>query len=322
MLFDAGYEGDLQGLSGWARRVEETGLFSGAWVSDTTNDPFLLSQIVAASTEKLEFGTNIAVAFARSPYCVAQTSTNLAALSEGRFTLGLGTQVRAHITKRFHAVWPESPVDALCEYVELLRHLFDRFQKGERPHFKGEYFSCTLNSPVFTPDRHPYGPPRVGFSAVGPKISKAAGRLADVVFLHPFTHRRFIEEVTLPAIQKGEAQRPEGLGKLTVVGSCFTVVTDTPGVEKRRAAVLQRLAFYASTPNYKKVLSSLGMEDLHEKLHQLSRQGAWKEMSAILPEEMVEQCVVSAPADRLLEAVKNRFDGIYDRVVIEPSPLL
>lgn len=322
MLFDAGYEGDLQGLTSWARRVEETGLFSGAWVSDTTNDPFLLSQIVASSTEKLEFGTNIAVAFSRSPYCVAQTSTNLAALSGGRFTLGLGTQVKAHITKRFNAVWPESPVDALCEYVELLRHLFEKFQKGERPQFRGEYFSCNLNSPVFTPDRHPHAPPRVGFSAVGPKISRAAGRLADAVFLHPFTHRKFIEEVTLPAIQEGVAERSEGLGKLTVVGSCFTVATDAPAAEKRRAAALQRLAFYASTPNYRKVLATLGLEDLHEQLHQLSRRGAWQEMSAILPEEMIDQCVVMAPSNQLLDAVSKRFDGIYDRVVVEPSPLL
>ncbi|HIB65821.1 MAG TPA: LLM class flavin-dependent oxidoreductase, partial [Phycisphaerales bacterium] len=121
---------------------------------------------------------------------------------------------------------------------------------------------------------------------------------------------------------KGEAQRPRELGKLIVVGSCFTVATDAPEMEKRRAGVLQRLAFYASTPNYKKVLSTLGLEELHERLHQLSRQGAWKEMSAILPEEIVEQCVVSAPAKQLLDAVKERFDGIYDRVVVEPSPLL
>ena len=322
MLFDAGYEGNLAGLSEWARRVEETGLFAGAWVSDTTNDPFLLSPIVASSTQRLEFGTNIAVAFARSPYCVAQTSTNLTALSGGRFILGLGTQVRAHITKRFDTVWPESPVDALSEYVTLLRHLFDCFQKGERPSYKGQYYSCTLNSPVFTPDRHPYGPPRIGFSAVGPKVSKLAGRIADAVFLHPFTHRNFIEEVSLPAIEAGKAERPKELEKLVVIGSCFTIATDAPDAARRRAATLERLAFYASTPNYRKVLESLGLGELHEELHSLSRQGAWKKMSEVLPSEMIEQCVVMAPAKDLLQAVKERFQGVYDRVVIEPSPLL
>jgi probable F420-dependent oxidoreductase len=322
MLFDAIYDGKLKTLASWARRVEESERFSGVWLSDTTNDPFLLSQIVAHSTERLHFGTNIAVAFARSPFCVAQTCANLAALSEGRFTLGLGTQVRAHITKRFNARWPESPVDALCEYVQLLRHLFDKFQRGERPSFKGEYFSCTLNSPVFTPDRHEFGPPKVGFSAVGPRITEAAGRLADAVFLHPFTHRKFLEEVTLPALERGAESRQEGLDRLKLVGSCFILANDAPDYEKYRAIVLGRLAFYASTPNYKKVLASLNLAELHEDLHQLSRQGAWEKMSQILPREMIEACVVVAPANQLMDAVKDRFGDVYDRVSIEPSQLL
>jgi probable F420-dependent oxidoreductase len=322
MLFDAGYEGTLNDLAGWATRVEKSGNFSGAWVSDTTNDPFLLCQIIAGSTEHLQFGTNIAVAFARSPYCVAQTSTNLAALSGGRFRLGLGTQVRAHITKRFNATWPESPVSALCEYVQLLRHLFDKFQKGERPSFKGEYFSCTLTSPVFTPDSHTHGPPKVGFSAVGPRVSEAAGRIADAVFLHPFTHRKYLEEVTLPAIRLGENNREAGLGELELIGSCFTLASDAQDYLKRLAAVRQRLAFYASTPNYKKVLASLNLSDLHEELHQLSRRGAWEKMSEILPKEMIDACVVVAPTDQLLDAVSERFGDIYHRVVIEPSQLL
>jgi len=322
MLFDAGFEGSLNELSEWAQRVEESGLFDAAWISDTSNDPFLLCQLIAHSTSRLKFGTNIAVAFARSPYCVAQTSSNLAALSGGRFTLGLGTQVRAHINKRFNTTWPSHPVEALEEYVRLLRHLFDCFQKRQTPNFRGEHYSCTLSSPVFTPDPHPHGPPAVGFSAVGPHITAAAGRLAEAVFLHPFTHRKFIEEVTLPALRQGQSERDPGLGKLQLVGSCFTIATDSPQAERRRAVTLERLAFYASTPNYKKVLACLGLEELHQELHSLSRQGRWKEMSQLLPEEMIEQCVVAAPTNRLLQAVQERFEGLYDRVVIEPGPFL
>ena len=286
------------------------------------DDPFLLSQIAVAATQHLDIGTNIAVAFARSPFCVAQTCSNLTALSGGRFTLGLGTQVRAHITKRFDATWPGRPVEALCEYVQLLRHLFEKFEKGERPHFKGEHFSCTLTSPVFTPDRHSFGPPRVGFSAVGPRMTEAAGRIANSVFLHPFVHRKYLEEVTIPALKLGEKQREDGLGKLELVGSCFTLATDAPNHQERLAATLQRLAFYASTPNYRKVLDSLNLSDLHQELHQLSRRGEWEKMSRILPQEMIDACVVIAPRAQLMDAVRDRWGDVYHRVAIEPSQLL
>lgn len=322
MLIDAGFEGRLSEMTAWSKTVEKKDCFSAIWVPDTANDPFLLAASAIGSGVQLEVGTSIAVAFSRSPYCTAQTAYNLAQLSKGRFTLGLGTQVRAHIERRFNMPWPDKPVAAMDEYLSLLRHLFHCFQTRERPKFKGEYFSCTLSSPVFTPDHHTYPSPKLGISAVGEQMTKLAGRCADAVFLHPFTHLKYVEEVSLPALAEGKAKRDEGLGPLQVVGSGFCLAVDSPGYRKMKEKVLTRLAFYASTPNYKKVLASLGLEELHTELHQLSRQGEWKKMAEALPSELVAQCVVEAPQANLIPAVTERYGRVYDRFVMDPTLLL
>lgn len=322
MKIDAGYEGDLAKISTWGQRVEASGRFHGMWVSDTTNDPFVLATLLASSTEKLQIGTSIAVAFSRSPYVMAQTAYNLSQLSQGRFHLGLGTQVKAHIQKRFSMPWPDKPVTALKEYVSLLRHLFDCFEQRTRPQYRGDFFSCTLNSPVFTPDHHDYGSPPVGFSAVGRKASVAAGEIADSVFLHPFTHLKYLKEVSLPALSRGSEERPSRLKPLIKIGATFLLATDAPDFRFRQKQVLGRLAFYASTPNYKAVVDSAGPPGLHEELHRLSRQGEWEKMALALPPDFVKQCVVIAPKAQLEDALRERFDTIYDRVVVDATVLL
>lgn len=322
MLIDLAYEGSLAGVAPQAQLCEQKDLFSGLWLTDTNNDPFLLCQLGLQASEKIQVGTNIAVAFARSPFVVAQTAWNLAALSGGRFCLGLGPQVKAHITRRFSAQWPAKPAAAMAEYLDLLRHLFERFQDRERPSYKGEFYQCTLNSPVFTPEPQPHGPPPIGISAVGPLMSKVAGAKADMVFLHPFTHPEYLKQVTLPALDKGKAERSEQLAPLQLVGSTFLIATDGKEVKASTVKVLERLAFYASTPNYKEVLETLGVGDAHQTLHQLSRQGKWEEMAKALPPELVKECVVQAPKGELADAIRERFAGIYDRVVVDGSQLV
>lgn len=322
MLLDAVYDGDLVGAVDWARRVEASDLFSGAWVSDTTNDPFCLAQQMIACTERITIGTNVAVAFARSPFCMAQTTYNLSELSAGRFALGLGTQVKAHIERRFSAHWPDRPVRAMVEYVELLRHLYDCFDKRERPSFRGDYFSCTLTSPVFTPDRSNHGSPTVGFAAVGPLMTQAAGRVADRVFLHPFTHPKFVRESSLPALEKGVEKRDPALSEVEVVGFAFAVASDVDDHKERLQECVGRLAFYASTPNYRAVLESLELGDLQEELNALSRQGRWQEMAALIPKELIEACIVVAPREELASRLEERYGKLYDRVLIDPRPLL
>lgn len=321
MLIDTGYEGPLNGVGAHAQNCERSEEISGLWLTDTTNDPFLLCQLALAATEKIQVGTNIAVAFARSPYIVAQTAWNLAALSQGRFCLGLGPQVRAHITKRFSAQWPTKPAQAMGEYLDLLRHLFARFRDRQRPSFKGEHFRCTLNSPVFTPDPHDLPDPKIGISAVGPLMTKLAGAKADTIFLHPFTHLEYLNGVTLPNLKTGAADRSEELEPLELVGSSFLIATDLPNRKQATQKVIERLAFYASTPNYKGVLETLGLGGVHEKLHQLSRQGKWQEMGAGLPPELIEACVIQGPRAELKGLLNERFGKIYDRIVVDGSQL-
>ena len=322
MLIDCGYEGSLSEARDFARKMEQSGLFHGLWLNDTSNDPFLLSQAAISATSRILVGTNIAVAFARSPFALAQTAYNLAHLSEGRFCLGLGTQVKAHIEKRFSASWPDKPIRALKEYVALLRHLFDCFEKRARPSFRGDYSRCTLGSPVFTPDHHQYLAPKIGFSAVGPVATRAAGQVADCVFLHPFTHLKYLHEVTLPALEQGKQKRAPERGKLEVVGSCFILASDSANYAEARSLALGRLAFYASTPNYKAVLTTLGLEELHRELHALSKRGEWQTMASILPPEFVSACLLEEEAARLPDALQERFGALYDRVVVDGRLLL
>lgn len=321
MLIDLAYEGSLAGVAPQARLCEQQDQFSGLWLTDTNNDPFLLCHLALQASKKIQVGTNIAVAFARSPYVVAQTAWNLTALSGGRFCLGLGPQVKAHITRRFSAQWPARPAAAMGEYLDLLRHLFARFEDRERPSFKGEFYQCTLNSPVFTPEPQPHGAPPIGISAVGPVMSKVAGAKADLVFLHPFTHPAYLREVTLPAVEKGKSDRAAQLGPLKLIGSTFLIATDGDKVKASTRKVLERLAFYASTPNYQGVLESLGVGDAHQTLHKLSREGKWEEMARALPPELITACVVQAPRADLAAAIRERFAGIYDRVVVDGSQL-
>lgn len=322
MLIDSGFEGSLSDCSESAEQAERNERFSGFWVNDTNNDPFLLATLAAQSSRTITIGTNIAVAFARSPYALAQTAYNLAQLSEGRFVLGLGSQVKAHIEKRFSMVWPDKPVQALKEYVGLLRHLFGCFGDGRRPDFKGKYFRCTLNSPVFAPDSHNFAPPKVGFSAVGPVATRAAGEVAEAVFLHPFTHLEYLKSVTLPALEEGKASRDRALGSLAVLGSCFCLNTDHPDYEAKRGEIVGRLAFYASTPNYREVVAALGYGDLHSRLHALSREGKWREMGRLMPADFVKACLVEGDTEAILGTLRQRFTGLYDRVVIDPCALL
>ena len=320
MLIDAGYEGALGEISRTAKALDDDSRFAGMWVSDTSNDPFLLSTLALQASRRIEVGTNIAVAFARSPFIVAQTAWNLQGLSQGRFLLGLGTQVKPHIERRFSVSWPDKPARAMEEYLHLLRHLFAAFAERGAPSFQGEYYRCTLGTPVFTPEAHEFGPPRIGISAVGPLMTRVAARAADLIFLHPFTHLEYLRGVTLPAVAEGSAKRTDGLPALTLVGSVFAVPTDHPQRSMYERKVRERIAFYASTPNYREVLEILGLGELHTKLHTMSRNGQWAQMGAALPEDLIDRCVVRAPLEELPAAVRARFDGIYHRVLLDATP--
>lgn len=312
--FGTGSTGGIQGIRDQATAAEAAG-FDAIWSSEAKHDPFLPLLVAAEVTNTLTVGTSIAVAFARSPMTVAQTAYDLQLLTQGRFVLGLGSQVKPHIQRRFSMPWSE-PAPRMREYVQALKAIWQAWQEETPLRFIGEHYKHTLMTPFFAPDPHLYGPPPVYIAAVGSVMTKVAGETADGVILHGFTTRRYIEEVSLPAVSAGlkQSHREEGDCAISLMG--FVVSGDTnEEMDRAAAAVRQQIGFYGSTPAYRPVLELHGWGELADTLTNLAREGgdAWATMGTHIPDEVLEQFAVIAPRNELAEAITQRFEGVLDR---------
>lgn len=302
------------GIRELATTAEAAG-FDGLWSSEAKHDPFLPLLVAAEATSTLQVGTSVAVAFARSPMTLAQTAYDLQLMTEGRFVLGLGSQVRPHVERRFSMPW-SAPAPRMREYVQALTAIWAAWQDQTPLRFVGEHYRHTLMTPFFSPDPHPFGPPPVHLAAVGPDMTRVAGEVADGVILHGFTTRRYIDEVSLPAVAEGQrtGDRAEGSCAISLMG--FVVSGDTDEEMSRAAdAVRQQIGFYGSTPAYRPVLELHGWGELADELSGLARQGgdAWASMGSRIPDEVLEEFAVVAPRAGLARAIRQRFDGVLDR---------
>jgi len=309
MKIDTCYFGSPLQVTAATRAAREAGL-DGFWITETGHDPFLSIALASQAEPELELGTGIAVAFARSPMTLAQTSWDLAGLTGGKFMLGLGSQVKAHITRRFSMPWGK-PVEQMREMIAALRQIWQAFETGGKLHFEGEYYNLSLLTPFFTPAQHDFPNIPVGLAAVGPKMTELAGEVADFVVLHSFTNVRYLKDVTLPALMAGLEKSGRPRSALSINGSLFTVSTP-----KQEAQARKQVAFYGSTPAYSPVLEAIGHAELGTRLHQLSREGKWDEMGRLLPDDVFDQFVLRAQPDELKSAIAERFAGLYDRVTI------
>lgn len=319
MKIDVVYTGTLQGIAGAAQKAEELG-FSGLWVTETQHDPFFYCLRAAEATEKLEVGTAIAVALARSPFVLAQTAWDLAEFSGGRFWLGLGSQVRGHIVRRFSMPW-DKPVAQMRDFILATRAIWQSFQEGGKLNHEGPYYRHTLITPFFNPGpiAHPEIP--IGLAAVGEKMTELAAELAQFTVLHPFTNLPYLDQVTKPAIATGLKKAGRDPSELTVLGSAFAI-TGTPEQQQQLDQLVRRnISFYGSTPAYRGVLEALGLEALAEELHQLSRRGEWKTMASLVDDDLLDKFAVRADLDELPRVVAERFGNYYDRVMLA-VPLL
>ena len=301
-----------------ARAAASAGL-SGLWLAETGHDPFLGALVASQSAPSLEVGTGIAVGLARSPMTLAQTAWDLAALTGGKFHLGLGSQVKAHVTRRFSMPW-QQPVAQMRELVGAVRAIWAAFDSGEALRFEGEHYRLNLLTPFFTPAPHGTGAIPVGLAAVGPHMTQLAGEVADFVVLHAFTHPAYLQEVTFPALRRGAELAARPFASVQRVGALFVITGDAGQQEAMRQAVRKQLAFYASTPAYGGVLACLGQEKLHQRLHAMSRRGEWEQMAEALPDEVVDQFSLTAPPHQLEAAVRARFEKHYDRVILQLAP--
>jgi probable F420-dependent oxidoreductase len=300
----------LREVPALAQAAEGIG-FDALWTQETQHDPFLPCTLIAEHTARLHTGTAIAVSFARSPANLAYTAWDLAAQSDGRFILGLGTQVKAHIERRFGQPWPESVTGKLREQIEVIRAFWDCWQNGTRLNYRGEYYKITLMSPFFNagPIEHPNIP--IYIAGVNTGLAKLAGELCEGFHAHPFHSVKYLREVILPAIEEGAAKETGKKKEVSVSVTAF--VATTP--EEMNFARAQ-IAFYASTPSYRAVMALHGWSEVAEKLSAHAARGEWAEMPMLITDEMLSEFCLVTEENKLAEGLKRRYEGIADRLAL------
>ena len=310
MKFDASLPPmPLKDVPAVAEAAEQVG-FAGLWTTETQHNPFLPAALIAEHTRHMQFGTAVAIAFARSPADLAYTAWDLAAASGGRFILGLGTQVKAHITRRFGMPWPDSVVGKLREEIKAIRAFWRAWQYGEKLNFRGEYYKLTLMTPFFNPGpiEHPDIP--IYIAGVNTGLARLAGEVADGFLTHPFHSPRYLREVLRPAIVEGRAKaRCDTPFALQVTAFVVT----SPSEE---AFVRSQIAFYASTPSYRRVMRLHGWEAAAEQLSALAVRGKWDAMPALITDDMLHTFAVVASPEDLPAALEARYTGLADRLAI------
>ncbi len=296
-----------------ARAAEELG-FDGIWSNETSHDPFLPLAIAAEHTARVQVGTAIAVAFARSPMVVAQTAWDLQSFSNGRMLLGLGSQVRAHIERRFSMPW-DSPAPRLREYVLALKAIWRSFQTGEKLDFRGRYYSHTLLTPFFAPE--PIGHPDIPvyISGVNTRMAEVAGEVCEGLHIHPLHTRKYLDEVLVPSVEKGARRAGRPPAEVELSASVFAITGESASaISGAREKVRAQIAFYASTPSYRAVLEVHGWEQVGERLSRLAAVGRWEEMAALVPDDVLRAFSVEAGPDELGPALRERYEGVVERV--------
>ena len=300
----------LKDVPAIAKAAEEIG-FDTLWTQETQHDPFLPCALIAEHTTRLNMGTGIAVSFARSPANIAYIAWDLAAQSDGRFILGLGTQVKAHIERRFGQQWPESVTEKLREQIQVIRAFWDCWQNGTKLNYRGEYYKVTLMSPFFNPGAiaHPNIP--IYIAGVNTGLAKLAGELCDGFHAHPFHSIRYLKNVILPAIEEGAKKTDRTRADVSVAITAF-VATSPEEMNFARA----QLSFYASTPSYRPVMELHGWAGVAEKLSSHAAKGEWTEMPMLITDEMVGEFCLVTEKEQLAEELKKRYEGIADRLAL------
>ena len=297
-----------------ARRLEALG-YDGLISAEIAHDPFLPLAIAAEHTERVDLWTSIAVAFARNPMTLANIGHDLQTFSGGRFTLGLGSQIKPHVEKRFSMPWSR-PAARMRELILAMRAIWRTWDEGVPLDFRGEFYRHTLMTPMFVPEATPFGPPGVFLAAVGPVMTEVAGEVADGLILHAFTTERYVREHTLPAVERGLAKAGRSRADFQIAGPLFVVSgTTAEEMAARATATKRQIAFYGSTPAYRGVLDLHGWGDLHTELNRLSKRGEWEAMGEAVDDEVLATFAVVAEPEDLAAKVRARYGDVVDRLL-------
>lgn len=305
----------LSEVAAAARAMEATG-YDGAFTFEGPHDPFLPLVLAADVTDHLELTTAVAIAFARSPMTLAAQAWDLQALSRGRFHLGLGSQIKPHIERRFSMPW-SAPAARMREMVLAIRAIWATWQDRVPLRFEGEHYAHTLMTPFFDPGPLDVPPPRVWLGGVGPRMTEVAGEVADGFMVHPFCTERSLLEVTLPALELGRA-RPGAVPTPIQLSLPVMIATgsDDAAMEAAKSAVRAQIAFYGSTPAYKVVLETHGWGDLQPRLRDLTRSGDWSAMAELVHDDLLEAVAVVAEPNRVAAEITRRYGSVLDRVAL------
>ncbi len=305
-----------------AQALREAGA-SGVFTFEGTNDVFA-PLTLASTVGGLDLMTNVAIAFPRNPIHLAHQAIDHQLLSEGRFALGLGTQIRTQIEKRFGAEF-DRPVARMTELIAALRAIFESWATGERLDFRGEFYRHTLMTPTFSPGENPYGPPPIYVGALGPRLTRATAEHADGLLVMPFGNKRFLHEVTMPAVRdglaaSGRALRTRGAEKAP---DDFAVIPEIIiSVGDDHSAARRLLAFYGSTPAYRPVLDIHGWGELQPELNALSKQGRWAEMGQLIDDDVLHTIAACGTAAEVAAHIRDRVSGVSDQVCLyQPGPI-
>ena len=310
---------DLKGIPEEARHAEELG-YDGLCTEETAHDPFFPLLLAATTTKKVSLSTRVAIAFPRSPMVVAYAATDLQNFSGGRFNLGLGTQVKGHIERRFSTEWG-SPGPRLREYVQSLRAIWDNWQDGKKLDYHGAFFNFSLMTPFFSPGASQSGTPPVYVSALNPYNCRVAGEVCQGIALHPITTAKYLTEVIKPNLAKGATIAGRNPDEVALAGSGFVITgSDQQAINSRKEAVKRQIAFYFSTRTYLPVLEVHGFQEVGQKLHELSLKGEWNQMAGLINDEMLETFAVIGPHDEVAGRLKERFGGLIDELSINTGP--
>jgi len=315
MKIDAGIEKINPKDSGHAAKSLEDAGYDGAFIPETSHDPFLPLVTAALATEKIDLYTSIAVAFARNPMILANLGYDLHLLSKGRFILGMGSQIKPHITKRFSMPW-SSPASRMKELIEAIRAIWDCWQNESKLDFRGEFYTHTLMTPMFNPGPNPFGLPKIYVAAVGPLMTKAVGESADGLLVHPFHTPQYMKETTLPIVERALTSTGRNRSDFDFSISVMTATgTNEESYKKAIDACKNAISFYASTPAYKGVLDIHGYGDLQGKLNLMSKEGKWKEMALLIDDELLNTVAVVAETPEAAAAeIKLRYGEQGDRI--------
>jgi probable F420-dependent oxidoreductase len=313
MRVDGGIGSDLRAAASQSQKAEDAG-YDAVWSAETSHDPFLPLAIAAEHTERIQLGTGIAVAFGRSPMTTANVSWDLNTYSQGRFLLGLGSQIRPHIEKRYSMPWSH-PAPRMREFISAMRAIWDCWQNGTKLDFRGDFYTHTLMTPFFHPGANAFGAPKVFLAAVGEGMTRVAGEVADGMLVHGFTTERYLREVTLPTVESGLTASGRTRADFQLSYPAFVVTGDTEEqIAAADAGTRKQIAFYGSTPAYRPVLELHGWGDLQTELNALSKQGEWDEMGRRITDDILDAFAVKGTPEQIPGLLQQRFGDLVDRI--------